>query len=449
MAPSGSPTGPVDVRVATADGESAVSSGDVFTYHAAAGVPVVTSVSPNQGPLTAGTYVFIAGHGFTGTTAVVFGSTAATSFSVENDQALEVVAPAATAAGTVDIKVTNGTGTSSAIAADHFTYVGPPTVTSLSPTTGPQDGGTRVTVTGTGFTGVDSVAIGGTFGTTVTVVSPTQLTFVTPAGTSGAVPVTVSTIGGTSATSSADLFTYSTVAPGVLSIYPSSGPAGGGTAVSISGTGFSSTSTVSFGGVAATSVTYGSPNSLTAVAPAGTAGASVAVTVTSGALTSATSHADLFTYLAPPTVTGVSPATGPSGGGNVVTVTGTGFSGVTSVLFGTVPVYPEGGSVDVNSKTSLTVQVPAGSIGTVDVTVVAGGGTSAPGSADHYAYTGSTPVITGLTPSTGPVAGGAGVAIEGVGFIGATEVEFGSTPAHFTEASATEIYATTRVRRER
>ncbi len=442
VAPSGPPSGAVDVRVATADGESAVSSGDVFTYKAATGVPVVTSVSPGDGSLSAGSYVAITGQGFTGTTAVAFGSTPAKQFSVEDDQALEAVVPAATVAGTVDVKVTNGTGTSSAVAADHFTYVGPPTVTSLSPTTGTQGGGTRVTVDGTGFTDVGYVEVGGVIATSVTVISATQLTLVTPPGASGSEPVTVTTVGGTSAMSSADLFTYATLAPGVLGITPSSGPAAGGTTVTVSGTGFSSTSTVAFGGVAATSVTYVSPNSLIAVAPAGKAGTSVAVTVVSGGKTSATSHADLFTYLVAPTVTGISPATGPSGGGNVVTVTGTGFSGVTSVLFGTAPVDPSDGALDVDSATTLTVQVPAGSIGTVDVTVVTGGGTSATSSSDHYAYTGSTPAVTGLSPAAGPVAGGGTVAIDGVGLLGATEVEFGSVPVHFTVESSTAIEAT-------
>ena len=57
-----------------------------------------------------------------------------------------------------------------------------------------------------------------------------------------------------------------------------------------------------------------------------------------------------------PAVTGVSPGSGPSTGGNTVTVTGTGFTGASAVAFGTVPAT----SFTVNSDTSITATVPPG-----------------------------------------------------------------------------------------
>ena len=83
--------------------------------------------------------------------------------------------------------------------------------------------------------------------------------------------------------------------PVVTAIAPSSGPAAGGTSVTITGDYFTAGSTVSFGSIAATSVTFNSTTSLTATSPAGSAGTVDVIVTTSGG-TSATSAADKFTY---------------------------------------------------------------------------------------------------------------------------------------------------------
>jgi hypothetical protein len=81
------------------------------------------------------------------------------------------------------------------------------TVSAISPTTGPADGGTAVTVTGTNFRGSTAVNFGAVLATDLIVVSDTSITCISPAGT-GAVDVTVVTPGGTSAKVPADQFTY-------------------------------------------------------------------------------------------------------------------------------------------------------------------------------------------------------------------------------------------------
>jgi hypothetical protein len=103
--------------------------------------------------------------------------------------------------------------------------------------------------------------------------------------------------------------------------------------------------------------------------------------------TSATSAADQFTYAeaapeAAPTVTGVSPNTGAAAGGEAVTISGSGFTNATAVYFGSV----EATSFTVNSDGSITAVTPAGTAGTVDVTVMAASGTSAIGPADQFTY---------------------------------------------------------------
>ena len=102
--------------------------------------------------------------------------------------------------------------TSATSAADQFTFAvaAAPVVTAISPTSGPEAGGTLVTITGTGFTGATAVDFGTTAATNVTVVNDTTITANSPSGT-GSVDVTVTTPLGTSPTSAADLFTYTAI----------------------------------------------------------------------------------------------------------------------------------------------------------------------------------------------------------------------------------------------
>src|SRR5271166_2474538 len=119
-----------------------------------------------------------------------------------------------------------------AVASDQFTYVAVPTVSGVSPNTGSTAGGTSVTITGTGFISGATVAFGATAATGVTVVSGTEITATSPAESAATVNVRVTTTGGTSATSSADDFTYTSV-PTVSAVSPSSGPTAAGTSVTI------------------------------------------------------------------------------------------------------------------------------------------------------------------------------------------------------------------------
>jgi alpha-tubulin suppressor-like RCC1 family protein len=151
--------------------------------------------------------------------------------------------------------------------------------------------------------------------------------------------------------------------PTVTKIVPKTGPAGGGTTVTITGTDLNGASAVKFGSISASSFTVNSATTITAVSPAELAG-SVDVTVTTAWGTSATSLADRFKFV--PTVTGLSPATGSSAGGSSVTVAGTGFAtgvAATKFKFGSTPAS----SVNCTSTTSCTVVAPAHAVGTVDV----------------------------------------------------------------------------------
>ena len=332
--------------------------------------PTVTGLNPSSGPIAGGTSVVITGSGFTNASTVSFGGTAAATVTFTSATSLAAVSPAH-AVGPVDVTVTSAGLTSPTTPGDIFTYTSgaTPTVTGLTPTSGPIAGGTSVVITGTGFTNGSTVSFGGTAATTVTFTSATSLTAVSPAHAAGPVFVTVTTTGGTSPTSAAGTFTYlATTAPTVTGLTPTSGPTAGGTSVVITGTNFTNGSTVSFGGTAATSVTFTSATSLTAVSPAHAAG-SVFVTVTTTGGTSPTSAAGTFTFVAPagppPTITGITPTSGAPGGGNTIEVVGTNLCGAQAVFFGTT-ASP---NFTVNSTcTILTVTVPPGH-GTVPVTV--------------------------------------------------------------------------------
>ncbi len=172
-----------------------------------------------------------------------------------------------------------------------------PSVAALAPASGPSSGGTVVTITGTGFSttpGATTVMFGATPATNVSCTSITQCQATSPAGTA-VVSVRVTVSGQTSADTAADDFTY--VAPTVTALNPASGPAGGGTTVMITGTGFSTTpgaTTVMFGAVAATNVTCVSTTQCQAISPAGTGVVNVSVTV--AGQTSANTAADDFTF---------------------------------------------------------------------------------------------------------------------------------------------------------
>ena len=128
---------------------------------------------------------------------MLFGSAAATSFTVNAaGTSITAYAPAALA-GTVDITVTTPGGTSAVVPADEYTYLGP-TVSAVRPASGPSAGDTKVTVTGTDLNGATQVLFGTAAGTGVIVnAAGTSLTVYSPAG-SGTVGLTVTTPAGTS-----------------------------------------------------------------------------------------------------------------------------------------------------------------------------------------------------------------------------------------------------------
>ncbi|MGA5699741.1 beta strand repeat-containing protein [Peterkaempfera bronchialis] len=351
VAPAGS--GTVQIVVTTTGG---VSNGINFMY--ATPTPVISTVAPNQGPVTGGNSVTLTGSGFTGATAVHFGAANA-AFTVVSGTQVTAFAPAGTA-GTVNVTITTPGGTSAGVA---YTYVPAPALGSVAPNQGPLAGGTTVSLTGSNLTGATAVLFGANAATSFTVVSATQITAVVPTGTVGAATVTVTTPGGTTP---GGVFYYYLATPVLTGVAPGSGPTAGGTTVTLTGSGLVTATGVAFGATAA-AFTVVSDLQINAVAPAGAAG-TVAVTVTTPG---GTSNPGGYAYVAPPTLSAVAPNQGPLGGGNTVTLSGTSLTSTTAVRFGTVTA-----AFTVVSDTRLTATAPPGAAGTVNVTVTTPGGTS-------------------------------------------------------------------------
>ena len=413
--------GAVDVTVRNPDGQSATLTAS-FTYLAAPPpAPTLAGVAPSSGPAAGGTAIVLTGTHFdAGATVTVAG--AAASVSARSATSITATTPAG-AAGTADVTVHNSDGQVATRAAA-FTYLAapppPPTLVSVSPATGPVAGGSTVTLSGTGFSS-PSVTFDGAVAT-VTGSTPTSIVVVTPPHAAGAVSVGVANGDGQSATL-ASSFTYTAPVvippPAPTSVGPASGPTAGGTTAVVSGSGFDGGATVTVGGTNAPVVTR-SASSLTITTPPHAAG-SASVVVRNGDGQSG-SLPGSFLYVAPPALASLSPVRGPTAGGTAVTLSGSGFVTGASVSFG-----GSAAPASVVSATSISATAPAHGSGVVDVQVVNPDGQSStlPASFTYDAPVGVPPVVSGVSPGLGPIAGGTTVTVTGSGFVDGLAVLFG------------------------
>ena len=438
-------SGQVHVQVSTAGGTSAANSDDRLIFTIPTLPPVVTGLSVSSGSTSGGNSVNIFGANFTDATGVTFGGVAATSFVINSANSILAIVPAEIA-GTIDVRVSNSSGTSGTVPADNYTFQSPaPVLSHISVSRGETTGGDIISITGANFQGVTKVLFGTIPSAGFVMNSSSQLTVVVPAAPPGTVDVTVQTIHGTTAVSAANQFTFVLPPPSVTSLSRTSGPIAGGTEVTISGQRLSDASAVRFGSHDAISFKLNMDGTITAIAPSGVVGV-VDITVISPAGTSTVSGNDQFTYTnPPPVVTGVSEATSNGSGEATVTITGSYFIGATRVQFGAV----NSSSFTINSDGSITALVPVEPAGVVDVVVSNAAGRSTVSSADQFIVPPSTTIVFGSGPNTanrnppnaliplidalemngGSILGGDTVTIDGVGFSLVTKVLFGTVPS--------------------
>src|SRR5262249_46685552 len=149
-----------------------------------------------------------------------------------------------------------------------------PSITTITPAAGTLEGGTTITIVGTGFDLYTTVTVGNRTCTDVQVASSTSLTCVTPeAAATGAVDVVVTNHLFVPLSSASDTepngYTYnsSSLTPVVSSITPAEGPVAGGTVVVIGGSNFNLGSQIAIGGQTCGSLVHLSTTSISCVAP--------------------------------------------------------------------------------------------------------------------------------------------------------------------------------------
>jgi len=313
-------------------------------------VPTIAGFAPASGPV--GTSVSISGTNLGGATAVTFNGASA-SFTVSSATAIQATVPAGATTGPISVTTPAGT----AVSSNAFTVVPPPSISGFAPASGPA--GTKVSISGTSFSGATAVTFNGV-SASFTVTSDTTIQATAPAGaTTG--PIAVTTPAGTATSSGA----FTVVPPPAISGFaPASGPVG--TSVNISGSSFSGATAVTFNGVSA-SFTVSSDTAIQTTAPAGATTGPIAVTTPAGTATSGSA----FTVIPPPAISGFAPASGPVG--TAVSISGTGFTGATAVTFNGASA-----SFTVTSDTSIQAIVPLGATsGRLTVTTPGGTSTSA------------------------------------------------------------------------
>jgi hypothetical protein len=445
--PPGAP-GPVDITVRTLEGEEATLSGAFERLEVEQPEvivsPAVFSVTPAQGTVAGGTLVVLKGEGFVAGSVVRFGEENAYEVTVQSAELLTVKTPPGSA-GSVPITVTVPGGEAAALDPG-FTYVDDAqealAFAALSPSTGHSDGGFLVMVIGTGMGDVATATLGGEACLEITAPSPHTLVFTAPPHAPGSVDLVLKSLEGEEILAE-DAFIYvgddvtPDAAPAVGSLFPTTGPTSGGTPVLVGGSGFHEQATVALGGTAAPEVTWLSSTTLKVIAPAAAAGP-VGLTVTNPDGQHVSKSA-AFTFVeeleTPLTVTSITPSSGPTTGGGLVTVSGAGFDEGLQLWFGPQPA----GTLTIVTDTLAMATVPAGEIGTIDLTAVSSGGSWSELESSYSYFAPNSipaqpPIISAVLPASGWMDGGQTVLLSGVGLSEDTLVHFGALAAEVVSA---------------
>jgi hypothetical protein len=281
----------------------------------------------------------------------------------------------------------------------------PPRVDSINPYEGPASGGTTVTMKGAGFIGVEKVTFGGVEATHVTIHSDSELTADNPVAPDSSAVVEVITPGGKA--TAASLYTYY---PEIDGVSPNSGPAAGGTPVTITGLALGNAANFAFdyaSGTIATKVKCSSSKTCTMVTPAHAPGTVDITAVTPWGYGNSTANSkDKFKYQGP-SIISITPAVGPTTGGLPIVITGVDLQDTTSVNFGETVVTKLS-----CSATGCSLISPAHPAGSVPVTATVDGVTTLPAKSGFQFVV--FPTVTGISESSG--AAGDAITFTGTGF---------------------------------
>ncbi|MBP1965808.1 IPT/TIG domain-containing protein [Paenibacillus aceris] len=436
----------VDIKVVNPDAQSALLA-DSFTFLAPQPkpAPTVENVTGNNGDLAGGLIVTINGQNYVSGAKVFFDSTElATTFMSANQ--LKVKTPAWTTAGAITVKVVNPDNQEGALSAA-FTYIAPPpppapVVDSVSPNSGDLTGGIYIFINGQNYVSgakvfFDSIEVPATF------FNSTQLKLKTPVWTTpGAVTVKVVNPDGQESTLAGG-FTYLAPppppAPVISNISPNNGLLAGGIFILVNGQNFVSGAKVYFNNVEVPG-TFMSSNQIKIKSPAWAVAESVNVTVTNPDNQTVTLPGG-FTYTLPPgpTVTSLSPNSGPQAGGTLLVINGANFTTTSRAFFKTTEL-----PVTYLNGTQLRVKTPAWPSGeTVDIKVLNPDGQNST-LVGGYTFISPppapAPTITSVSPNSGVKAGGNLITVNGTNFVSGAQVYINNVSA------GTTFYGTTQLR---
>lgn len=400
------------ISLLTPRGLLTVHGGRTFSITYPGDVPVVTQVTPTSGPMSGGTQVSITGRNLDVIDSVSFDGVDTVPVTYASDMQLLVVSPPVRGYSPVPgwtyrpirhvaALSLNGDGQSFRTGVG-FTYLdAEPVVTQITPTTGPETGGTRVTLTGENLDLVTRVGLAQSGEATIISATADRIVIETPphrpAGLPSEMPqlsepFILESMVGTVRTTAA--FTYLRTPPEVIALAPDNGPLAGGTEVTITGRNLDQITSVTFGSRTA-SIRGSTDTRIDVTAPPGTSAGPVRITVRTA--TGIDREPGAFTYLPDPStsvtpspsratpssspsrtptpspsprptnsgpedrpedddmvvVSGMSPASGPIGGGTTVTITGSNLMAVSSVRFG-----PAGAAIQAQSANRLIVTAP-------------------------------------------------------------------------------------------
>ena len=337
------PEGTYDISVTNTDNRSATSTG---ALHVLAPI-VVGSVAPNWGYADRTTDVTIRGSGFDATTAVVFGTLSATTFTVRDSSTIVATAPASGTAGPVAVIVRRGIGDEGQLA-NGFTYYandGTLRVLEARPGYGRSTGGQTVVVWGTGFSsavrvyfGVDEATVTNTAsdGLSVTVQTPTH----TLTGQLVEEPVNLRATLGAGDVTLANGFTYYRM-PEITQVNPTTLATAGGDTVTINGAGYMATGMqVLFDNIAATNVTIVNSSQLTCVSPAHVEGVGLPVKVINKYNDEATWSTPGVNFVEMTRIQSVTPSSISKAGRTFMTLVGTGLAPTAQQMTVTIDGQP-------------------------------------------------------------------------------------------------------------
>ena len=412
---------PVSVMGATASCDLA----DAFRYIPVGGCSI-DGILPPAGSVAGGEAVTILGSGFELAPPPVVefvkggAPVAAQAVTALDSRTLDAVTPAWPAAEKVDIVVTNPTSGLSCTLVDGFEFVGAGqcAIIGVTPPTGSISGGDVVTIQGYGLDPIPlDIQFGGISALGITWLSSTAVEVVTPPGVAlGTVDVRYVNPGPTACVLTGG-FTYVLPSCTITAVNPVQGPRTGPTPVEILGSGFPASGRVYFGTTEANpNLTVSTPTRITTYVPGGVTPGCVDVCVVGISDPVSCCLVDGYCYVGSCAITAVSPSTGALVGGETITIQGTAFDPVASVLFGGV-FSPQ---VTVISPTEIQALAPSSpSPGAVDVLVIGTNGSTCV-SAGAYTYQagpgGGGCTIGSITPTQGASQGGTVVTVSGTGF---------------------------------